>query len=70
METNCMDVGIQIIQKIYDYLRIDKEWSLISERGFTLWAHRQAQRMWAEEPFEGSGMMISKVNAEADSLIC
>jgi len=70
METNYMDVGIETIRKVYDYLRIDKEWSLIHERGFTWWGHRQAQRVWADEPFEGSGMMISKVNAETDSLIC
>ena len=70
METNYMDVGIETIRKIYDFLRIDKEWSLIHERGFTWWGHRQAQRVWAEEPFEGSGMLITKVNAEADSLIC
>jgi len=70
METNYTDVGIETIRKVYDFLRIDKEWSVISERGFTWWGHRQAQRVWAEEPFEGSGMMITKLNAEADSLIC
>jgi len=70
METNYTDVGIETIRKVYDYLRIDKEWSLIQERGFTWWGHRHAQRVWADEPFEGSGMLIIKLNAEADSLIC
>jgi hypothetical protein len=70
METNYTDIGIETIRKAYDYLRIDKEWSLIHEKGFTWWGHRQAQRVWAEEPFEGSGMLITKLNAEADSLIC
>jgi hypothetical protein len=69
METNYTDVGIETIRKVYDYLRIDKEWSLIHERGFTWWGHRQAQRVWADKPFEGSGMLITKVNAETDSLI-
>jgi hypothetical protein len=70
MKTNYTDIGIETIRKVYDYLRIDKEWSLIHERGFTWWGHRQAQRVWADEPFEGSGMLITKLNAEADSLIC
>jgi hypothetical protein len=39
METNYTDVGIDTIRKVYDYLRIDKEWSVISERGFTWWGH-------------------------------
>jgi hypothetical protein len=70
MKTNNTDVGIMAVNEIYENLRIDTEWSLIHEKGFTWWGHRQAQRVWTEEPFEGSGMLISKVNAETDSLIC
>jgi hypothetical protein len=47
METNYTDVGIETIRKVYDCLRIDKEWSVIFERGFTWWGHRQAQRVVA-----------------------
>jgi hypothetical protein len=70
MKTNNTDVGIMAVNEIYENLRIDTEWSLIHEKGFTWWGHRQAQRVWTEEPFEESGMLISKVNTETDSLIC
>ena len=69
MKTNNTDAGIIAVRKIYKVLKIDKEWSVISGRGFTWWGHRYAQRVWADEPFEGSGIPIIKINAETDFLI-
>jgi len=69
MKTNDTDAGITAVRKIFQVLKIDKEWSLISERGFTWWGHRYAQRVWAEEPFEGGGIPIIRINAETEFLI-
>lgn len=68
MKDQKTDAGVQTIGKIYRDMNIDAEWSQISERGFTWWGHHYAQRIWADEPFDGGGILISRVNAETDYL--
>lgn len=62
------DPGIKTVGKLYRDMQIDTEWSLLSERGFTWWGQHYAQRIWADEPFESQGLLVTRVNAETDFL--
>ncbi len=42
------DVGPEVLQFLLDGLSIDPAWALREPRSFTWWAHRLAQRVWAE----------------------
>ena len=45
-------------------MRIDTEWSVVEERGFTWWAHRLRQRVRAEAPVLDNGDVLTAVRAE------
>lgn len=42
------DVGPQVMKFLFDALKIDDAWAVHEPRSFTWWAHRLAQRVWAE----------------------
>ena len=62
------DHGIQLVRKIFKYMKIDEEWSVITDRGFKWWGHQYAQRIWAEQPIADNGFLVTKVNAETEIL--
>ena len=60
------DAGLRTVEDIFTNLQIDAEWSTREGRGFTWWAHRHAQRVWAEEPLDRDGASTSVVHVETD----
>jgi hypothetical protein len=60
------DAGTQTVREVFEALQIDADWSTWSDRGFTWWPHRLAQRVWAEIPTENDGVSVMRVNAETD----
>jgi hypothetical protein len=62
------DHGIQLVRKIFKDMKIDKEWSVETDRGFKWWCHQYAQKIWADPPIQDNGFLVSKVNAETEIL--
>jgi hypothetical protein len=62
------DPGVRVLHEVFEALQIDDDWSEWTERGFTWWAHRLAQRVWATDPVEQDGLPLVRVNAETDLL--
>ena len=62
------DLGIQLVRKIFKDMNIDEDWSVETDRGFTWWGHQFAQRIWADQPVEDNGFVVTKVNAETEIL--
>src|SRR5262249_53367177 len=60
------DPGVQVVELVYRNMQIDEEWSLRQERGFCWWGHEYAQRIWAEPGYDDDGIVIYRLNAEAD----
>jgi hypothetical protein len=60
--------GVQIVKDIFANMKIDKKWSIASDRTFTWWGHRFAQRVWADAPIKSSGTVLTKIHAETDFL--
>ena len=60
------DAGMRTVREVFDELQIDAEWSKWSDRGFTWWPHRLAQRVWSEVPREDHGFIVTRVNSETD----
>lgn len=44
------DVGTQILDAIYDQLKVEDEWALRRQRGFTWWSYRIAQHIDVSPP--------------------
>ncbi len=63
-----MDAGLRTVHDIFEQLQVDEQWSQWSDRGFTWWAYRNAQRVWAEEPREEEGFSLSTVHVETEVL--
>lgn len=62
-------LGVQFVRKLYKVLNINEEWSLADDRGFTWWGgHHFAQRIWAGQPIDDDGFLVTKVTAETDFL--
>jgi hypothetical protein len=49
-------------------MKIDREWSVWHQRGFTWWGHWLAQHIWADPCFEDQDHIISHVHARTDLL--
>lgn len=62
------DAGLRTVEDIFANLQIDEQWSTREGRGFTWWAHRHAQRRWADEPVEDEGVTPSVVHVETEAL--
>lgn len=63
-----MDAGTRLVNYLYSRMKIDDEWAVRRERGFTWWAGDLAQRVWAEEPVEDNGVEICRVHCQTDYL--
>ena len=61
-----LEPGLAAVRYLYDNSRIDSEWSVLEERGFTWWADDLAQRVWAEPGFDDNGIEIFRLFAETD----
>src|SRR5205085_4276043 len=44
------DVGLELINRVYDLMQIDPKWVIWEPRGFTWWGWHYAQRVWADPP--------------------
>ena len=62
------DVGPQVLDFMFEEMRIDTEWSIREGRILTWWGHRLAQRIWAEPIRLDDGHEIVRVHAQADVL--
>lgn len=62
------DIGPEFLVKIFEGMKIDPEWSVQTGRSLTWWAHRLAQRIWAEPVHEDNGHHIIRVHAHTDLL--
>jgi hypothetical protein len=60
------DVGLQIINGVYDQLKIDQQWTVWEERGFTWWGWRCAQRVWSERGVDDDGVTVYRLHAQTD----
>lgn len=49
-------IGMQMIEQIHDFLKIDSEWTEWHDDGFTWWAHDLAQRFRFEGPRDVEGI--------------
>lgn len=61
-----LDPGPAVVRYLYDNSRVDAQWSVLEERGFTWWADGLAQRVWAELAFDDDGIEICRVFAETE----
>jgi hypothetical protein len=64
------DLGPEVLDRIYEAMRIDAQWSIRQERGFTWWGHRLAQRVWAEPPIFHVDAYTVCLHAETDFIRC
>jgi hypothetical protein len=61
-----LEPGLAVVRYLYDNSRVDGQWSVLQERGYTWWADGLAQRVWAEPAFDDDGVEISRVFVETD----
>lgn len=62
------DPGFEMVRAQYTRLKIDPEWLVVTGNGFTWWGHNYAQRIWADDPFESEGVLVTRVYAQTDFL--
>jgi hypothetical protein len=62
------DLGPEVIQFIYDSMRIDAEWSINSSRGLMWWGHHLAQRIWADQCQRDMQIDVTLMHVETDFL--
>lgn len=60
------DVGLQAIQKLFEILQIDEQWSVRRPRGFTWWSYRLAQHIDASDPWQDDEFQISRITIRTD----
>lgn len=66
------DVGLRLLDSLYEQLMIDDQWSVRRERGFTWWAYRLAQHVevgppqWSEDRYVCSVRIWTDVVRDVD----
>jgi hypothetical protein len=60
------DVGLEAIDRIFDTLQIDEEWSIRRPRGFTWWSYRLAQHIDATEPWQDDEFQLSRIRIRTE----
>ena len=60
------DVGIRVLDSLYEQLMIDDKWSIRRERGFTWWSYRLAQHVEVGEPVQSQGLIVCMVRVWTD----
>ncbi len=62
------DIGLELINYVYDLMQIDSKWAVWEPRGFTWWGWRCAQRVWAEPPGKDGDLVFCRLHARTDVL--
>ena len=62
------DVGNDVVNGIFNHLKIDAEWSAPIPRGFAWWGHRLRQRIWSTPAYDDRGIVIHRVYAITDAI--
>ena len=60
------DVGLEALDRIFDMLQIDEEWSVRRQRGFTWWSYRLAQHIDATEPWQDDEFQLSRIRIRTE----
>lgn len=66
------DVGLRLLESLYEQMMIDDDWAVRRERGFTWWAYRLPQHVevgppvWSEDRFVCSVRIWTEVVQEVD----
>lgn len=63
------DVGKRIVARLYQRAKVDHEWSVWDDRGYTWWGHHLAQRVWSEPPHEEAGDEVWLLRARS-AVLC
>ncbi len=61
-----LDPGLAAVRYLYDNSRVDAQWSVRHDRGYTWWADELEQRVWAEAGLDDDGIEIFRVSARTD----
>jgi hypothetical protein len=61
-----LEPGLAVLRYLYDNSRVDAQWSVLGERGYTWWADGLAQRAWSEPALDDDGIAVSRVFVETD----
>lgn len=67
------DVGVRLLDSLYEQMMIDDQWAVRRERGFTWWAYRLAQHVevgppvWSVDRYVCSVRIWTEVVADADA---
>lgn len=60
------DVGIQILDAIYDQLQVEDQWAFRRQRGFTWWGYRLAQHIDVSSPVHDRGLDLCNLAIRTD----
>ncbi|MDV3136662.1 hypothetical protein [Mycobacterium sp. 29Ha] len=60
------DVGLRLLESLYEQMMIDEQWSIRRERGFTWWSYRLPQHVEVAEPVESQGLIVCTVRIWTD----
>jgi hypothetical protein len=56
-----IDVGLEVVEKIFQTLQVDEEWAVRRPRGFTWWAYGLAQHVDAGDSWQDDEFQLSKI---------
>jgi len=62
------DLGLRAVDRVYANMRIDDEWSVREDRGFTWWGAWVGERVWADEAVDTDGLTLWQVRARTPAL--
>ena len=57
------DLGLRTIERAYEAMSIDEQWSVREDREFTWWGHWIRERIWAAEAVRSAGETLWHVRA-------
>jgi hypothetical protein len=63
------DPGRAVVDFVRQRMQLDSRWAQSFKGGFVWWAHRLAQYVWSEPPFEQSGLRFARVHARTDLVL-
>jgi len=66
MRWDISEVGLTVVEHVFNEMKVDSEWSTVQEDGFTWWGKDFAQKVWAEPAIKDDGFWISRLHARTD----